>query len=132
VREDEYKVKRLYTKLEKAGFVPWMDTRDIRKGTKWKIAIERAMDETDFFVICLSNNSLGKRGYFQLEINKAIEACKQKLDDDIFLIPLRLDPSDIQSDTLKRYQWVNYYEAGGINQLLEALRSGGRRYIFSE
>lgn len=131
VREDESIVKKLYTKLEKAGFKPWMDTYDIRKGTKWEMAIEHAIFETDFFVICISKSSEEKRGYFRLEVNKAISLCLQKLDDDVFLIPLRLDQTIVKNDLLKKFQWIDYYESKGFEHLLEALRAGGRRYLYS-
>lgn len=131
VREDEIKVRKLYKNLEKAGFHPWMDVYNIRKGTNWELAIERAISETDFFVICISKSSQEKRGYFRHEVNKAIALCLQKLDDDVFLIPLRLDQTSIKDESLRKYQWINYYEPDGLEQILEALRAGGRHYLYS-
>jgi hypothetical protein len=51
-REDRKRVEKLYQELSKAGFKPWMDKRDILPGEKWELAIQKAIQRSDFFLIC--------------------------------------------------------------------------------
>lgn len=131
VREDLRRVKNIYNKLKRAGFNPWMDLGNIPAGTEWRKLIDRELARTDFVVICISEASIQKRGLFQKEIKVALDYAQQKLADDIFLIPLRLEGCVVDNDELARYQWVNYFEKDGFDKLVEALRFGGRSYFYS-
>ena len=90
-REDEEKVENLYRKLSDAGFKPWMDKKDILPGEKWKSSIQTAIRRSDFFLACLSVNSVNKRGFLQKEIKDALDIWQEMLDSDIYLIPVRLE-----------------------------------------
>src|SRR5205814_5387076 len=48
---------RSYRKLKAAGFRPWLDRREIGPGQQWTYAIERAIEESEFVLVCLSANS---------------------------------------------------------------------------
>jgi hypothetical protein len=61
-REDEARVVALYDGLAAAGFKPWLDKKDILPGEKWELAIERALRQAKTILICLSPNSVSKRG----------------------------------------------------------------------
>jgi hypothetical protein len=122
-REDKDKVRELYGKLREAGFQPWMDVEDIPAGADWEAAIESAIDDSPFFLACLSDFSVGKRGILQKEIDRALELWKQKLEDDIYLIPARLNPCELPR-RLRKFQWVDIYEADGWSRLLKAIQLG--------
>ena len=62
IHEDATKVKRIYNRIEKAGFKPWMDSYQIKGGTRWQHAIQRASSEADFCVIVISRHSEARRG----------------------------------------------------------------------
>jgi hypothetical protein len=124
-------VKKIYEELKQRGFDPWMDVFDIPGGMLWEEAIETAIDEADFFLICISKNSVGRRGYYRREISRARKLCEEKLADDIYLIPLRLESVLIRDRGLERYQWIDYYGEGGPDKLLFALNLGGRKYLYS-
>ena len=85
-REDEEKVKNLYQELSDAGFRPWMDKKDILAGERWRSSLQTAIRRSDFFLACLSANSVNKRGFLQKEIKDALGIWQEKLDDDIYLI----------------------------------------------
>jgi hypothetical protein len=125
-REDEEKVGILYQKLSQKGFKPWMDQEDILPGEKWKIRIQRAIRDSDFFLACLSANSINKRGFLQREIKDALDIWQEKLDSDIYLIPVRLERCDVP-ENLHDFQWVNIFEKDGWERLLEALEVGLKR-----
>jgi TIR domain len=71
-KEDTEMVRRLCDALEAVGFNPWMDERKLIPGQNWPRAIESAIETSDFFVACYSENSVNKKGGFQAEIRYAL------------------------------------------------------------
>jgi hypothetical protein len=125
-REDEDKVKELYQRLSDAGFEPWMDKNDILPGEIWKSRIPQAIRESDFFLACLSGNSVNKRGWIQREIKDALDIWQEKLDSDIYLIPARLEDCEIP-ERLGDFQWVDLFEEDGWTRLVKAIQVGTER-----
>ena len=129
-KPDEDKVEELYKKLSDVGFKPWMAKRDILPGQQWKNQIKKAIKDSDFFLVCMTGNSVNRRGYLQKEIRDALEIWQEKLEEDIYLIPCRLQDCDVP-ERLLDFQWVNLYEANGWNLLTESLRAG-IKYMISD
>jgi hypothetical protein len=125
-REDRGKVESLYQKLSDAGFNPWMDTKGILPGENWKLAIQKAIQDSDFFLACLSANSVSKRGFVQREIRDALNIWQEKLDSDIYLIPVRLEDCKV-TESLSDFQWVNLFEEDGWARLVKAIQVGMER-----
>jgi hypothetical protein len=125
-REDEDKVKELYQRLSDAGFKPWMDKKDILPGEIWKSRIPQAIRESDFFLACLSRNSVNKRGWIQREIKDALDIWQEKLDSDIYLIPARLEDCEVP-ERLGDFQWVDLFEEEGWTRLVKAIQEGLKR-----
>ncbi len=125
-REDESAVRRLYRKLSDAGFIPWMDKVDLLPGEQWRPAIEKALREADFLIICLSNTSVQKRGFVRREFRAALDLWQEKHDDDIYIIPVRLENCD-PPDELDRFQWLDLFEDDEWPRLIRALQEGMRR-----
>ncbi len=119
-REDQERVKQLYHSLVAAGFHPWLDREHILPGQKWEPIIEQALKRSDFALVCLSATSINKRGFLQKEIKQALEHMQEKLEDDVWLIPARLDDCDVP-EALSDIQWVDLFEDDGFDQLLRAL-----------
>lgn len=130
-REDEEKVRQLYQKLSDAGFKPWMDTKDIMPGENWKLAIQEAIRGSDFVLICLSANSTNKRGFIQKEIKYALDTCQEKLETDIFLIPVRLEGVEVPR-SLRDFHWLDLFEENGWKRLVETLQEGMKRQAIVE
>ena len=63
--------------------------------TPWKAEIQKAIQKSDFFLVCLSTCSARKRGVIQDEIKEALETWRKKLEDDIYLIPVRLEGCEV-------------------------------------
>lgn len=125
-REDRAEVERLYEKLREAGFRPWMDTKDILPGEQWATSIERAIRGAHFFLACLSKRSVTKRGWIQKEIRGGLDLWEEMLENDIYLIPLRLDECDVP-ERLQAFQWVDLFAADGWPRLVQAIRTGMAR-----
>lgn len=125
-REDGETVENLYQKLSDAGFKPWIDKRDILPGEMWEYSIRRAIRHSDFVLACLSVNSIDRRGWIQKEIKQALDIWQEKLEDDIYLIPVRLEDCDVP-ESLRGFQWVNLFQEDGWTRLLTALEIGIKR-----
>lgn len=76
-----------------------------------------------FFLACLSTKSVEKRGYLQKEFKKALDLWQEKLDSDIYLIPVRLDECQVP-EAFRDFQWANLYEKDGWWALLRAIQKG--------
>lgn len=126
-RPDEDQVARLYERLAEAGYRPWMDVRDILGGEVWSASIRRAIRNADFFVACLSSRAVGRRGTLQREIREALDIWQEKLEDDIYCIPVRLDECQ-PPDSLRQFQWIDLFREDGWPRLLQALQEGMRRF----
>lgn len=122
-RKDVGIINDLYDKLKQTGFSPWQDVKDILPGEPWQKMLIRAIQEAPFFLACLSKNYVDKRGMIQVEIKEALEMWRQKLDDDIYFIPVRLEECPVP-ETLAKFQRVDLFEVNGFNKLLHALRKG--------
>jgi formylglycine-generating enzyme required for sulfatase activity len=125
-RQDEDAVIELYQRLSAAGFKLWMDQEDIYPGEQWLGSIERAIQQSDFFVACLSTHAVSRRGFLQREIKGALERWQEKLQSDIYLIPARLEPCEVPEE-LRNFQWVDLYQKRGWTRLLRALQVGLER-----
>ena len=140
-REDKDDADFLFRRFSEAGFAPWMDKQSIVPGEKWERAIQCALKKADFFVACLSSISVRKRGYLQREFKFALDKWREFLEDDIYIIPIRLDNCEIPAE-LSGFQWIDLYRArgasmwrgegmgrgeGGWERIIQAITEGIRR-----
>ena len=125
-RADSAQVEQLYQKLAQAGHKPWMDTHDILPGEQWQQAIKKAVRKADFFIACLSNNSVNRRGMIQKEIKEALDVWEGQTSSDIYLIPLRLEVCPMPEE-LERFQWVDIFASDGWDKLIKAIEAGIER-----
>jgi hypothetical protein len=127
VKEDQPLVERLYDALEAEGFSPWMDARKLLPGQNWPRAIERAIETSDFFVGCFSNNSVSKRGGFPSEIRYALDCARHMPLDEIFVIPVRLDACRVPRTIQRELQYIDLFPVweSGLRRLISMIRSKG-------
>jgi hypothetical protein len=71
-------------------------------------------------VVCLSKNSITKRGVVQQEIKRALDVWEQMPEGAIYLIPARLERCEVP-DSLSDFHWVDLFESGGFQRLKQAL-----------
>jgi hypothetical protein len=94
--EDKPRVAELYHKLKAAGYHSWLDKGDLLPGQDWRHAIEQIIrDPYNIIVVCLSCNSVTKRGVVQQEIRWALDVLDQTPEGTIYLIPARLEPCQV-------------------------------------
>lgn len=123
-KEDAAMVRRLCDALEAVGFNPWMDERKLLPGQNWPRAIESAIETSDFFLACYSENSVDKKGGFQAEIRYALDCARQIPLEEIFIVPVRLTPCRVPRSVQRELQYVDLFPEwiDGLARLVTMLR----------
>ena len=122
--EDYEIAKRLYDDLKSKGAVPWLDRENLLVGQDWRANIPHAIRESSYFLLLISKNSVSKRGYVQKEQKIALELRDEFPENDIFIIPARLDSTEPFDEKLKNLHRADLsdYEKG-LEQILKTLKS---------
>lgn len=89
--EDATQVEKLYQDLTAKGFNVWKDDNQLLPGENWEHKIERAMKDHEFVIICLSDTSVRKRGFVQVEWKNALQKQAQRPVSDVYIIPAKLN-----------------------------------------
>ena len=123
--EDRDIVIDISQQLSRAGYETWIDAKDLLPGQDWEIEIRKALRNSEFVLIFLSNNSTTKEGYLQKEIKSALRLADEKPEGTIFLIPIKLEDVEVP-EGLKHIQWLELYKSDGWERLLQALKASER------
>jgi formylglycine-generating enzyme required for sulfatase activity len=123
---DKPLVRELYQKLRAENWIqPWLDEEELYPGQGWEVAIEKAVEKSDAVLICLSNSSITKRGFVQKELRFVLDIALEIPEEDIFIIPLRLEECQ-PPRSLQSYQYANYFpesqRGAAFDKLLKSLR----------
>lgn len=120
--EDYNKVLRLYKKLKKNGFEPWMDKKQLVAGLTWRTEIGVAINHSNYFIYCLSRYSREKSPHIPRELDHAMSWQESFPPREIFFITCRLENIDVPQ-RFKHLHHVDLFKPNGFLQLLEALSS---------
>lgn len=85
------------------------------------------MREANYIILLLSHTSVQKRGYVQREFKLALEYYEEKLEDDIYLIPLKIDDCEVP-ERLSKFQWVEYNSKDCFNLVFNSLCLQRQKY----
>jgi toxoflavin biosynthesis protein ToxD len=122
---DKSIVRELYQKLQTQIWLqPWLDEEELFPGMDWNLEIEKAVEDADAIIVCLSRNSITKEGYVQREIRIALDYADYKPDGTLFIIPVRLEECT-PPKRLARWQYADYFEGQrerGMQRLLISLK----------
>jgi hypothetical protein len=99
----------------------WIDCKKILPGQPWDFEIKRNLRKSQIVIIFLSNNSISKRGYVQREIKIATSYLEEKLQDDIYIVPIKLDEDVEIPDSLHEIQYLNISTNDSLYLLKQAL-----------
>jgi hypothetical protein len=120
---DRERVLEYYSFLTRQGQKVWMDKHDIKGGQNWDFEIKRALSKATMIIVFLSNNSVNRRGYAQREIKIALDQSKDKLSDDIYIIPVMLETDAGIPTELSRTQVLRPEDGNVFDLLLEAIHT---------
>ncbi len=127
--QDKPVVQELFNALKFEDWIdPWLDKEKILPGQDWQEVVEKAVDDADVTIICLSNQSVMKDGYVQKEIRFAYDLALEKTEGTIYLIPLRLDEVSLIPRRLHTFQWMDYFGDQKQSEYLKLLASLRLRY----
>jgi len=121
--DDKARVRELYHQLKGAGYHPWLDEEDLLPGQAWWAEIKKVIsDPYNLVVVCLSHNSVTKRGVVQREIKRALDVLEEMPEDTIYMIPARLEDCRVP-ERLSDLHWVDLFEPSGFEKLKRSLNS---------
>jgi sugar/nucleoside kinase (ribokinase family) len=128
--EDKNSALTLYDRLRNDQFEPWLDAKDLLPGQDWDAQIRKAVGLSDVVIVCLSHQSIGKTGYVQKEIVRALDTAQEKPEETIFIIPARLEECEVPS-RLRNLHWVDLFSDDGYGRLVLALRARVQQLHFN-
>lgn len=123
-REDYLTAKKLFNTLHSiTDLEPWLDKENLLPGVDWKEEILRAIDESHFVILLLSDYSVEKDGFFQREVNEALERFQRLPPGKIFLIPVRITACEPKHKRLRELSWVDLFEdyGKGVQNIVRSL-----------
>ena len=119
--EDKPLVRKLYHQLKKQAWLdPWLDEEEILPGQDWEFEINKALEDSDAVIICLSKTSIAKVGVVQAEIHKAQELQKRRPEGYVFMIPVLLEKCQVPS-RLNSLHWVDVSVPENISRITKSL-----------
>ncbi|KPA09176.1 hypothetical protein MHK_010625 [Candidatus Magnetomorum sp. HK-1] len=125
-REDIEHARKLFNDLTESNIISvWADFNSLKPGEKWKYAIETAIKNSDFFIALLSSNSLNKKGYVQKELLTAFEILNEFPQNEIFIIPVRLEEYIPTNESIKDIHWVDMFPSweNGLKSILSVFNN---------
>jgi hypothetical protein len=117
---DKDAVRKLYQRITRNGLNVWLDEKNLMPGQNWKYEIRKAIIKSDIVIVCLSRQFNKQGGFRHEELEIALEKAKSVPEDEIFLIPARLEESDLPGP-LRPWQCVDLFETTGFKKLLRIL-----------
>jgi len=122
-REDSAEATQLFNDLSEAGLNVWFDQESLRPGENWQIAIDTAIRNARYFIALISTNAVGKQGYIQKEIRQAIDVLDEHPENQIYLIPMRLNDCQPSFKRLADLHWTDLFPNWdtGVQKLLRFL-----------
>ncbi len=125
--QDKPVVRGLYKKLAAEPWIdPWLDEEKLLPGQDWNLEIEKAVEASDAVIVCISKTSVAKEGYVQKELRKVLDIALEKLEGEIFVLPVRLDDCSFPRK-LRDRQFLDYFpvsnQAAAYDSLKAALKT---------
>lgn len=131
VRENQKEVDRLCGELTNHGVNVWIDRNNISPGMRWRDAIQKAIEEGDFFIACFSKASGSKRStHMNQELSLAVQVLAEYPTDRVWFIPVLLEECDVPArsiggtETLLDIQWVSLHTDwdDGVQRILDVIQ----------
>jgi len=107
--EDKSVVYGLYQRFLDLGWVnPWLDEKNLLPGQDRETERDKVLKSTDLALVFLSKQSLEQEGNLYREMRVLVDIQKEKPENSIFIIPVRLDACEIPQ-LLRSWYPVNFF-----------------------
>jgi hypothetical protein len=121
---DREAVHKLYQRMVADGLNVWLDAERLQPGQDWQKEIRDALLKCDVVIVCLSGRFDKKHGYRHEELKLALEKANFLPDDEVFIIPVRLEKCDMP-ESLQHLHRVDLFKTGGYKKLVRSLKGDG-------
>jgi len=118
---DQDAIHSLCARLKKDGVDVWLDREKLLPGQNWEHEIRAAIIRSQVVIVCLSKRFHKQKGYRHEELKIALEKAALLPDNEIFIIPARLEDCD-SPDSLRHLHRVDLFVPNGYEKLMQALR----------
>jgi len=108
-RQDRSIAKKIFDDLVNKGIDVWLDEKALLPGQNWVYEITQAISDCNYFLAVLSSNSVSKKGYVQKELKMAVDILDEYPQDQIFIIPVRVDDCKPTHDKLRYIHWADLF-----------------------
>jgi formylglycine-generating enzyme required for sulfatase activity len=134
-KEDEPIVRELYQRLSAERWIePWLDEEQLLPGQDQALETKKALEAAGAVIVFLSKTSISQEGYIQKVLKDVIKIADEKPEDEIFVIPIRLDDSSTP-DSLKKQYPVDFFpedrQDWAYKRVLESLKVRGRKFALN-
>ena len=120
--QDKPVVRELYQRLAAEPWIdPWLDEERLLPGQDWNLEIEKAVESSDAVIVCVSKTSVSKEGYVQRELRQVLNIALEKLDGEIFILPVKLEESDLPRKLQDRHA-LDYFPVSNQSTAYEKLK----------
>jgi hypothetical protein len=87
--------------------------------------IKKAVKKCRFFLPMFSSQSLAKRGDIQREFRLGIETLEEIPEDQIFIIPIRIDDCQIPFDKLSKIHYQDMFPDWdkGLQKIIQVIKN---------
>ena len=115
--------RNLFRDLSRSGHHPWMPAESLIPGQNRRHAIDNAIRTCNLFITLSSQRSLRERGYFRVELRKALDLLEEMPRDSVFIVPARVDDCEPDDEALRELFPVVLFPdyADGVAKILKAL-----------
>ncbi len=121
VSENKDDADRLYAKLDKAGFKPWLDKKNLRGGDYWDSEIKDTINKVDYFVVLQSKDFSKKHeSYVFKEIKRALSRQEKFKKGIKFIIPVKIEDCDLVKE-LDDIQTIDLTDEANIKELITTI-----------
>ena len=118
---DRETVHKLYQRLVRDGLKVWLDAERLQPGQDWQNEIRAALLKCGTVLVCLTNAFNNPPGFRHEELKLALEKANFVPEDQIFVIPVRLDECEMP-ESLQHLHRVDLFKPGGYAKLLRVLQ----------
>jgi TIR domain-containing protein len=115
-KEDYERVSIFSGYLRKKGLNVFIDTDFLKIGDDWSQTILDRIESSDFFIICLSETAVNKKGFIQKELRYAYGLQDLMSGESAFILPLRLTECKPPRN-LAKYQYIDWFSNNDIKTL---------------
>jgi len=129
-KEDKNSAQRLFQSIRSAGVDIWFDQENLPPGVRWKEHILHVIRNSRYFIALLSSNSVSKRGFVQTEIKEGLEILALHPEDEVYIIPVRIEPCEPAHSSLHDLNWIDMFPnwENGESKLIRFLAGSQVRY----